>query len=326
MDYDKIINSTYTWFSLKKVIWFLVFFWLAIPILFVVPWAIEKQYFNDSMSWIVYILYCLIYIAIMIGFVSLTCACLKHKKLKYSEPTNHQFIDTIILAFFELWFIFIWNIHKSYRFTQLLLLIGTPLLYVYYMFNPTIVILVSLIIFAMIYLLFVIHNSIRLFFTVTIFYNKNLTKEDAIKESWNLTNGRFILSFFSIILVLGVVFILFALIAIILGAIANILLLSKFTPAVAYQVAQSIAIIFALGPAIISYYFGVIEVYDQLEKEQTSANRVKRILARRVLSPKKKITKKKVVKKKSSKKKVVKKKIKKKKSVKKKIKKKTKKK
>ena len=306
MDYDQIINSTYSWFSLKKVIWFLVFFWLAIPILFVVPWAIEKQYFSENMNWAVYILYFLIYVAILIGFVSLTCACLGHRKLKYAKPTNHQFIETILLAFYELWYIFIWNIHKSHRFTQLLLLLGLPLLYFYYLFNPTTVILGSLILFSVAYLLFVIHNSIRLFFTVTVFYNRDLSKEEAIKEAWGLTNGKFALSFFSIILVFGVVFVMFAVIALVLGAIANIILLSRFTPNVAYEVAQTIAIVFAFGPALVSYYFGIIEVYYQLEQEKVSTNRIKRILTRRVLKPKtvkKKATKKKVAKKKSTKKK-----------------------
>ena len=315
MDYDQIINSTYSWFSLKKVIWFLIFFWLAIPFLFVIPWAIEKQYFSENMNWAIFILYFFVYVAILIGFVSLTCACLGHRKLKYNPPTNRRFIDTILLVFLELWYIFIWNIHKSHRFTQLLLLLGLPLLYFYYLFNPTAVILGSLILFSTAYLLFVIHNSIRLFFTVTIFYNKNLTKKETINEAWGLTKGRFILSFFSIILVLGVVFVMFAVIALVLGAISNILLLSRFTPNVAYELAQSIAIVFAFGPALISYYFGVIEVYSQLEREQVSTNRVKRILARRVLKPKtvkkkvanKKTTKKKV-KKKATKKKTVKKK------------------
>jgi len=314
MDYDRIINFTYNWVSLKKVLWFLIFFWLSIPIIFVVPWALEKQFFDESVSWIVYILYAIIYVGIIVGFISLTCACLGHKKLKYQKPTRSRFFDTILLVFLELWYIFVWNIHKSHRFTQLLLIIGTPLLYFYYLFNPTIIILGALIIFMLLYLAAVIHNSVRLFFTVTIFYNKGLSKNEAIKECWELTHNKFVVTFFSILLVVGVVFVMFAVITIVLEAIAYIILISRFNPGVAYDLAQTIAVLFALGPATISYYFGVIEIYSQMEKERDSSSRIKRILARKVLLPKtqlKKVakkTKKKVSKKPVKKNKVVKKK------------------
>ncbi|MBT4870294.1 MAG: hypothetical protein HON47_01870 [Candidatus Diapherotrites archaeon] len=313
MDYDRIINFTYNWFSLSKLAWFLIFFWLAIPLLFLVPWAIEKQYFDGSVYWIVYIFYIIIYFGIMLGFATLTSACLGHRKLKHQISTSTRFLDTIILAVLELWYIFVWNIHKSHRFTQLLVLLGTPLLYFYYLFNPTVLILASFVIFAILYLLFVIHNSVRLFFTVTIFYNKDISKKEAIRDAWELTKGRFILTFFGIALVVGVVFVMFAVMAIILGAIAHIILLPHFTPLVAYELARAVAIIFALGPAIISYYFGIIEVYNQLDKERVSNSRIKRILTKRILSPKRKVTKKvkkkKVVRKRAVKKKKVKKKV-----------------
>ena len=317
MDYDRIINFTYNWISLKKVIWFLVFFWLSLPVLFVIPWALEKQFFTESVGWIIYILYAIIYVGIIMGFISLTCACLGQKKLDCQSPTGARFIDTVLLVFFELWHIFIWNIHRSHRFTQLLLLAGMPLLYFYYLFNPTGVITAALILFTGLYLLMVIHNSVRLFFTVTIFYNKKVSKKEAIMECWDLTHHRFTLTFFSIILVLGVVFVMFAVIAILLGAIINLILISSFNPSIAYGVAQNIAILFALGPAIISYYFGVIEVYTQLEKERKSSLRIKRIFTRKVLSSKKQVkedrqverkVKKRVVKKKV-KKKIIKKKL-----------------
>ena len=312
MDYDKIINYTYNWFSLEKIVWFLIFFWLSIPILFLVPWALEKQFFSESVSWIVYVLYFIIYLGILLGFISLTCACLGHRKMKHKVPTEKSFVETILLAFLEIWYVFIWNIHKSHRFTQLLLLLGTPLLYFYYLFNPTQTILGSLILFVILYVLLVIHNAVRLFFTMTIFYNKPVTKKEAIMEAWDLTHGRFTITFFSIALVIGVVFVMFAVFAIILGAVAHIIFLSQFTPPVAYELAQTVALIFAFGPAIISYYFGVIEVYDQLEKERVSTSRIKRLLAKKVLSPKTKKSKKKAKKKSTKKKKVVKKKAKKK--------------
>jgi len=195
-----------------------------------------------------------------------------------------------------------------------LLIIGTPLLYFYYLFNPTTIILGALIIFMLLYLAAVIHNSVRLFFTVTIFYNKGLSKNEAIKECWELTHNKFVVTFFSILLVVGVVFVMFAVITIVLEAIAYIILISRFNPGVAYDLAQTIAVLFALGPATISYYFGVIEIYSQMEKERDSSSRIKRILARKVLLPKtqlKKVakkTKKKVSKKPVKKNKVVKKK------------------
>ena len=210
MDYDKIIDSTYSWFSLKKLFWFLVFFWIAIPILFVVPWALEQQYFDESVNWLVYLLYLVIYIGIIVGFVTLTCACLNYKKLNSKVLDKKSLIYTFALVFLELFYVFVWNIHKTYRFTQLLLLLGIPLLYFYYIFNPTLIILVSVLVFYILYVLMVIHNAVRLFFTVTIFYNKGLSKNEAIKECWELTHNKFVVTFFSILLVVGVVFVMFA--------------------------------------------------------------------------------------------------------------------
>jgi len=314
MNYDKIISATHSWFSLNKLAWFLIFFWLSVSMLFLVPWALEKQYFDESVSWIIYIFYALIYLGVLLGFITLNCACLGNKRLKYTEPTKRSLVSLLILVFVELVHVFIWNLHRSYRFTQLLLLLGIPLLYFYYLFNSTQMILVSLAIFLVLYLVMVIYNIVRLFFTVTIFYNKNDSIKEVIRESWGLTHGKFVITFFSIVLVVGVVFVMFAIMAIILGGIANVILLPHFTPVVAYELAKTIAIIFALGPAILSYYFGVIEVYAQLDKEKESSSRIKRILTKKVLSPKKKSVRKvkkatkKKTKKKSSKKKSTKKK------------------
>ena len=102
MDYDKIISATYSWFSLKKFAWFLVFFWLSVSMLFLVPWALEKQYFDNSISWIVYIFYAIIYLGVVLGFITLNCACLKNRKLKSADPTKKSIISVLLLVLAEL--------------------------------------------------------------------------------------------------------------------------------------------------------------------------------------------------------------------------------
>ena len=57
MNYDKIINATYDWLSIEKAIWFLLFFWLSLPVLFLVPLAIEAGSFYYKINWVVQIIY-----------------------------------------------------------------------------------------------------------------------------------------------------------------------------------------------------------------------------------------------------------------------------
>ncbi len=314
MNYDQVINAAYEWISLEKAMWFLLFFWLSLPVLMMVPYALADELFYFEFNWIVHGLYYIIYLSILLGFMLLTCACLNHKKLSSSKVSISKYIDTIFLVFVELWYVLVWNMHKSYRFTQLLLLIGIPILAYYYSVISSVLIGVALLIFGVAYLIMVIYNAIRCSFSITIFYNKNVSLEEAVKESWHLTHRKFWKILFSYIFAIVSALVLFVIISAILAAILNLFLINYLTLAVSYKTALWLAAILALGPALISYYFGFIEIYSQLNTHHESDKRVKRVLANRLMTPvakpivvrkfaAKKVNKKKAVKKKTTKKK-----------------------
>jgi hypothetical protein len=301
MDYDCIISATYNWFSLEKLAWFLVFFWLSFFALVFVPVAVGIGWYSQEVLWIVNGLIGIMYIALILALIVLTCHTLGHNSFSVEKLSLGKFIDTIFLIILELWYILVWNIHKAYRVTQLLLLFGIPLLYVYSLSVQSMFISAALIFFLICYVAIVIYNSIRLLFSVTVFYNHNFTIKKTIKESWHLTHKKFWKILIGLIFALAALFVLFIVISIILGAILHIILLNYFTNPIAYKIAVNFAQIFALAPVVVGYYFAVIEIYSQIRKEAHSSRRIKRILAKRVVAPKIK-AKKKVVKKKVKKK------------------------
>lgn len=302
MDYDRVINSAYKCFTLEKFVWFLIFFWLAFPVLVIVPWALEKHYFDSAITPLVYALYAVMYFASLFGFVLLTQMCLVNKRLEHQKITITRFLATIALVFVELWYILVWNLHKSYRVTQLLLLVGVGLLYFYYSSIRTSLIFYSLILFIFAYTLLVIYNSVRLFFTVPSFYHKNISIYQAPKESWGLTHNKFGETLVALILAIGTVGIMLFVLSFILAMIANIVLIQFFTYPISYELSVRGANLFILAPAVLCYYFAITEIFNQLVKEHKSSTIVKKILAKRVLSkkevPVRKFAKKKTVRKK----------------------------
>jgi len=307
MDYDKIISATYNWLSLEKLMGFLVFFWLSFFVLVFVPLAFRINWFTQNYLWVTNCLIVIIYLVLLLVLMVLTTHTLKHNKFDVGDISLTRIIDTIFLVFLELWYIFVWNLHKAYRMTQLLLLFGLPLLLVYSLAVKSWFIDWALIIFTIGYGIIIVYNSIRLIFSVMLFYHKDLTIKKAIKEAWHLTHKKFWKVLLGFVLTLAALFVVFAVITMVLGAIVHLILLNFFTNPIAYELATSFSSILALAPVLIGYYFAMTEMYSQLVVEDHSSRRIKRILAKRVISPrKKKMVKRKVVKKKSTKKKKVK--------------------
>jgi hypothetical protein len=318
MDYDKIIDSTYNWLSLEKLVWFMLFFWLSLPVLFLIPTALELGFFYYKLNWVVQSLYIITYLAVLLGFMILTITCLNHKKIKSIELTATRYIDTLFLIVLELWYVFFWNIHKSYRFTQLLLLVGIFLLSYYESISTSIFGSLALIVFLIFYVLMIVHNCIRLSFSLMVFYSRPISLKGAIKESWHMTHKKFKSTLLAYLFVVAAVFALFVVVSVILWLLSYFLLINYFTVALSQRLASSFSSLFAIVPALIAYYLGFIEIFSQLNRHHVTNNRIKRVLARKILVPKKKSTKKKIVKKKKVSKKTIKKKTTKKKTVKKK--------
>ncbi len=309
MDYDAIINSTYKWISIKKVIWFLIFFWLAFPVIFLVPSMLQMNFFSVWIVTAVALLYDVMSIALIVSFLVLITACLEKKNLRTKKVSLTRFIDTIFVVIIKLWYVFVWSMHKSYRYTQLLLLVGTALLsyYFYYSFGQKDILLALLLIFAAGYLITVIYNSVKLCFSVIVFYNKDVSVKGAVKESWHLTHRKFWQILLGLIFSAGTLLVLFIVVCLVLGSILNIILLLYFIPPVAYAISSKAVMLFALAPVLVGFCYSVIEIYSQLEKHRASTRTIKHFLARKVLS-KGKVVKRKSVSVAKKKKKVVKKK------------------
>jgi hypothetical protein len=313
MDYNSIINSTYNWLSLEKLIWFLVFFWISLPVFLLVPVGIEKGIFATNKLWFVAVLYSLIYFALIVACITLTHHCLKKKNFDAKELSITKILNAIILVFVQFWYVLVWNIHKKYRFSQLLLLFGIPLLWFYLTNLSNWFIELAFFSFLLAYFLIIIYNYIRVSFSLTYFFSNDCAVREAIKESWHMTHNKFLKVLFSYLIILVSVGALFITYVLIFGAIISLILLNYFIPPLAYNIASFVAMLIAFAPTLISYYFAYFELYSQLMSHNKSNSAIKRMLTKRVFGKKepvkeikrklKKSAKKKLVKNKSSSKK-----------------------
>ena len=286
MNYDEIISSAFAWISLKKVAWFLVFFWLSFAVLFLVPQAIQKQAFSSIGVTFVYSLYTIMYICALIGLISLVQACLGEKRFSAQKMSITRVIDTIFLVFVEMWFVWVWNLNKRLRVPQILLLIGASFLYWYWLFDSAVIPSIILALFVWAYVSLVVYNWVRICFSMLCFYSKEQSIVGAAKDSWALTHNRFVETISATILSIGTALVLFAIAVVVLGAIANLVLLLFFTAPIAYGLAMSAATLFALAPALLAYQYAMTNVYAQLRRESQSSATIRKLLAKKVLSKK----------------------------------------
>jgi len=294
MDFNRVISSAYSWISLNKVVWFLVFFWISLPVILLLPQAIQEyNLFTPELLPIVFFLYDVLYLALIVGFIALTQYCLSERNIKAPDFHPTKLIDIVLLVFTEMYYIFVWNLHASFRYIQVLLLISTGLLYYYYTLVSTNFVMNLFALCTTAYFVLVIYNSVRLFFTTTLFCNKTVGVKKAVEDSWAMTHNKFPEAITSILLVLILVFVLFSFAVLVLGTITSLILGFFFINPVAVSLGFRAATLFALAPAIIAYHYAVTEVYSQLNFHRETSTSIKRILAHKVLTPVRKFAKKK---------------------------------
>lgn len=283
MDYDSIVDASHNFFSLKKLVWFLVLFWLAFPVLVFVPWAIEKNYFLITLEPIVMILFAVMYSCVFFGLIFLLQHSFFNKKIGFSNLSIKKSLMVVPLVFVEMFYVFIWNLHKPFRFTQILLLLGIPLLYYYrlVLFDP--LIYAAFTTFFFFYIILVIHNFVRLIFTVPLYFVKDETIFESPKSSWVLTHKKFNNVFIALVLILGVLFIIFSIFYLIFSFISYFILSFFVLPRIANELSIISGIIFALAPVLVAYYSSFTELFNQLLKEVESSNKIKSILSKKVL-------------------------------------------
>jgi hypothetical protein len=284
MDYNRIISSAYSWISLSKVVWFLAFFWLSLPVLLLLPSFLEQYsgVFGNLVP-LITILYDITYVAVILGLVTLTQQCLKERQIRTSSFSITRLLGIIVLVFVEAWHVLVWNLSSQFRIIQVLLLIATGLLFYYYTILQTPFVQLLFALCATAYFILAVYNFTRVFFSTSFFCNKDISLESAVKESWNVTHNKFYETMTSILLSLVLVFILFSFSVIVLGTITSLVLSLVLITPLALSIGFKAAALFALAPAIVAYHYAITEVYAQLNSHSEASTSIRKILAKKVL-------------------------------------------
>ena len=309
MDFDSIIRSSYSWVSATNIIWFIAFFWIALPFITILPQVFSTGLiYSQATMPLAVLLYDILYVVLILGVILLIQHSLIQKHARVSSLSARKIIDLIFLVFVELGYVFFWTISVKLRKIQHLTLIFSALFgYLFLIsFNAVILVLFSWSLLG--YVSIAIRNMVMVFFSTTIFCNKeSLSIKGAIKESWAITHNRVVDTFSSILVSVFLAFVLFSFVTLVLGAFSSIVLRFFFIDSLAFSLGIKVSMAFGLGVALIAYHFMIAEVFTQLEGHKVASSRIKRILSRRVLSsknqklasPRRSFAKKKVVKKKS---------------------------
>lgn len=297
MNYRKIVNSAYSWISLDKAIWYLIFFWIAVPVLLGLPQVFEQGVYSSTTMPLAVVLYDVLYVSVIMGLVVLIQFFLERKNSFVVKMSIKRFVDVFFLVFLELFYVFIWNLNSSFRLIQALLLVAAALVFYY----STIIVSEATLSLAWLclsaYFVLVIYNAVRVIFSTTIFFHKDIGIKETIKESWALTQDRFYDVFSSLALIAVLSFVLFSFMVIALGTLGSLVLSYFFIDSVAMGLGFKVATAFALGPALIVYHCAFVELFLQLSSKSETTSRVRKILAHKILrkakAPVRKLAKKK---------------------------------
>ncbi len=288
MDYKKIVSSAYSWMSVEKAKVFLLFFWVSLPFLMILPSIFEKNLiYNAATKPIAQCLYGVLYFTLFLGLIVLIQYCLKTKHEKVAKMDLRKLVSLVVMVFVEAFYVFIWNINSKLRVSQLLFLISTGLFFILSTYFQNSLWVFTLFISISVYGILVVYNFGRIFFASTIFCNENsYSMKDAILRSWSITHGKMIKSFSPILWVLVLMFLMFAFITLALGSFASIFLRLFLIEPLAISIGFKAAAAFALAPCLIAYHYAITDVYSQLKSTNDSSSSIKRLLAHKVLHKK----------------------------------------
>jgi len=304
MNYKSIIQSSVSWISAKKIAWFISFFWISVPFLVLLPQIFEQNIvYNSATKPLALALYDVLFVVFFLGVIVLIQHALSAKNESVCEFSFRELARLVALVFFELFHIFFYGLHASFRMLQLLFLVASLLGLFFFSYYPSVVSFWLLYALLTGYFFFVIYNCLRLFFSTTLFCARSEGSfEKIISESWALTHTKFKSVVRAVILIGIVCFALYVFIVLALGAFTSLVLGFFFIDSVAMLIGFRVANAFAMGIVIIAYHFCVAEVYSQLYRHKESSTSIKRILAKRVLSAEKKTAKRSFANKKAKKK------------------------
>jgi len=286
MNYARVVSSSISWISMKKVLWFLIFFWISLPVLVFLPEFIDKGVYSSSMIPLVIALYDILYLAVIMGVIVLIQGCLMHKHSNCKCMSIPRLVGLVALVFIELFYVFIWSIYKGFRAIQLLLIVLSVFVFYYYLASGSGFIFNLFVLSITAYFIVVVYNAVRLFFSTSVFCSNSVSPLDAVKQAAELTRHNFYHTIVSICISFVLAAILFSFISICLWVIASLVLSYFFINPIALSIGFKAAVIFALGPTLIAYHYSIIEVFTQLSAHRDASHRIRRILLHRALHPK----------------------------------------
>jgi len=286
MNYARVVSSAVSWVSMKKVMWFLIFFWIALPVLVFLPDVVDKGLYPSATLPVVIALYDILYFAVIVGVIVLIQGCLAHKHSECKGLSIMRLLNLVVLVFIEMFYIFIWSIYKGFRAVQLLLIVLSLFIFYYYSVSGLGFIHNLFILSLVAYFIVVVYNAIRVFFSTSVFCSDGVSPLEAVKQAADLTKHSFYHTLTSICLCVILAIILFSFISICLWVIASLVLSYFFINPIALSLGFKAAVIFALGPTLIAYHYSIIEVFTQLSAHRAASHRIRRILSHRVLHPK----------------------------------------
>jgi hypothetical protein len=292
MNYGRIISAGYSWFSLRKTIWFLIFFWVSLPVVILLPSLIEKySVFPKSFSFFAYAMYAFMYLMLIIAFIVLTQEALSRKNAFVERFSIRKFVDVVFLVFVELFYVLFWNLHRSFRRIQLLLLFASALLLYYFSVVQAGAVLDLFALCATAYFILVVYNCIRVFFSTTIFCSGGIGIKSAVKESGAITHNKVFDTIAGIATAIIAALFLFLFLVIILGSLTSLVLNFSFIRPIAVSIGFQAAALFALAPSVVVYHFAIGELFAQLSVHHDLSTRIKGILAHHILHPKRVVSK-----------------------------------
>lgn len=285
MNYKKIVSASYSWLSLKKINFFLLFFCLFFSILVLTPFIFEQFDYEPNTLQIILVVYVVVYFLVFVGLINLLSNLLNKKEDTFFESIKNSF-KFINLVFLEVFYIFFWNPNPTKRLLQLLLVILTGLLFVLSSIFFNFFWFFALIIVGSIMSLLLTYNFGRVFFASSVFSKKKGSPKEAIMESWRLTGVNWVSVFAAIIWSFLINFLMFCFATLGLGVFLSVFFKLFFINHIAIDFGFKFGAALALAPILISYHLAIAEVYSQISESSKSSASIKRILSKKVLSKK----------------------------------------
>ena len=286
MDFGRITGASLAWLHRKGVVWFLLFFWITLPVILFLPEIVASGAYSSVALPFVSAIYNALYVIVIIGLLVLIQFCLQQHRMPVRAFSLERLMGVIALVVMELFTVLVWGTVAAWRSLQLLLIIIGALLFYYLSVAQLSVFRWLFVIIALAYIILVVYNSVRLFFSSSVFASQNVSPRMALEEAMMLTRHRAFDTLKGIVVSVVLAFIVFFFLGLVVGTIASLVLTYFLIKPVALAWGIKIAIVVGFGPAILVYHSAIADVFAQLVARYAATAHIRKALSLRVLATK----------------------------------------